>query len=235
VAEVPWTRTRSRSRTLAIHGAIIAVHAVLLMSSRRHSALAPIEATGARETRVVMLMAPPLRAAPLASLKPRPEKPPQALPETAPAAMAAAVPHAAPVEAAAAQDDMTATGTSAGIDENWTAQPPATSTSAADIRTYSLRLAGKADAEVRQGKPAPLDPPDTPFRRMQDRMAQAANGGGNGTTTSTSPSGETITLVKRGGKTHCYVPVSTSVTPSAVFDNRGSGRSTEVQCPKGVR
>jgi hypothetical protein len=214
-----------------------------LLSWLRQGTPAPVKETRVRETHVVMLMAPPLRGTPPASRSPlRPEKPLPALPKKATAAIAAAVPHAAavyaaPVEAAAAamKDGTTVTGTSTGIDENWTAAPPAASASAADIRTYSLRLAGKADAEVRQGKPVPLDPPDTPFRRMQDRMAQAGGGAGNSTTTSTSPSGETITLVKRGGKTHCYVPVSTAVAPSAVFDNRGSGRSTEVRCPKGVR
>jgi|SRR5450830_148150 len=212
------------------------MHAVLLISY--HSQDAPVPGNAAEENRTIFLVTP--WVTPFGIKNERTRKPSQGLQKkkllAAPLTDQLSAPGkvAAPGEVAA-NDENPAIEQTANIDPNWTAGQSGNPAPVTDIRAYSLSLAGKADAQARQGKLVTLDPVDTPFKRMQSAMAQAAKGSGNSTTTAISSSGEAITIVTRSGKPHCYVPVSTSVAPSAVFDNRGSGRSTEIQCPKGMR
>lgn len=229
------------ARRLVTCGAIAAVHAILLVSytPRKPAVLA----TSPERNRTIFLAAP--RPAPLVIERAGPRKPSQSLPKKTLQATDLPGQHVAADEAGdsdenTAPDDVAAKANvlaiehTADVDPNWTTGQSVKSPPITDIKAYSLSLAGKADAASRQGKLAALAPVDTPFKRMQSRMAQAARVGGNSTTTAISSSGEPITILTRNGKRRCYVKVSTSVAPSAVFDNRGSGRSTEVQCPKEV-
>ena len=163
--------------------------------------------------------------------EPRPGRLPR---QTRPDAPRLADRPAAPV-APAVSGDALAIERAPDVDPNWAAAPSGSAATSRDLRSYALLVAGRVDAQARQGKPAPLDAADTPLRRLQGNMAQAAEGGATSTTIARSLSGEPITVIRRNGRARCYTPVSTSVAPSAVFDNRGSGRSTEVNCPKEVR
>jgi hypothetical protein len=222
-----WGKPQSRRGKLVTCGMVAAIHAVLLISCRQQRAPGFIGFPD--EERLFYLMPP--RVAPLAGEGRRPATPLPAVQKRALKATPSLIEHATPAEAAA-EGEASVIETTVEVDDNWTESGPGKSASAADIHAYSVSLAGKADAHSRGGKPVALDPEDTPFRRMQSGMAQAAKGGGNSTTIAVSSSGEPITIITRNGKKRCYVKVSTSVAPSAVFDNRGSERSTEVTCPK---
>ena len=224
MSEGSWAKPSS-ARRQCICGVVAAIHAVLLLSFRPQSAPVPGQSTGGN---LVFLVPPWGKTINSAGSK----KPTQDISKKKP--LATRLPDRRADEVVAPDESLTIEKTPE-VDANWAAGQPVNPEPVTDVRTLSLALAGKADAQVRQGKPVTLDPVDTPFRRMQSGMAQAARGGGNSTTTAVSASGETITIVTRNGKSHCYVPVSTSVAPSAVFDNRGGGRSTKIQCPKELR
>ncbi|GGY01275.1 hypothetical protein GJV26_21180 [Massilia dura] len=224
------------ARTLAVFGTIIAVHAGLLMVYQRPDVPAPMPAR--KETGILILVPPlrtPLATTPLASKAARPEKTPRASPDKAPAAITPPVRHAPPIEAAVKTEALPAMEQAHDVDENWAEDASGPAAPATAIRAQALAMAGKVDAENRQGKPVLAAPVDTPLARMRANMAQAARGGGNSTTTITSASGEPVTVITRNGKAQCYVKVSTSVAPSAVLGNRGSGRSSQVNCPKGLQ
>jgi hypothetical protein len=211
--------------------AVAALHAVLLVVHFQRPA--PLRAEPSRKSLTLLFV--PLRTVPPARRDRDAERRPEPL-AGRPRPILSGVPDrpAAPA-APVASGDPPAIAPAAEIAADWGADPSGTVADTRDLRAYALSIAGKADAQSRQGKPVPLDAVDTPFKRMQSKMAQAARGGATTTTTTTSLSGEPVTVVRRNGRARCYMPVSTSVAPSAVFDNRGSGRSTEVNCPKGVQ
>ncbi len=215
---------------LATCGVIAAMHVALLMSY--DSRKTPVPGDSFDGNRTIFLVPP--RVTPPVIQSDNIKKASPRLPQEKRMAITRPGQRESPDEVAA-NGNVSAIENTAEADPNWTTGQSGKSAPITDIEAYSLSLAGKADAAIRQGKPVTLDPADTPLRRMQSRMAQAATGGGNSTTTAISSSGESITIITRGGRMHCYVPVSTSVAPSAVFDNRGSGRSTEIRCPKGLR
>lgn len=230
MSEGTWAKPLHTGRWIT--GAVVAmIHAVLFMTYRPQHAQVPGNAFERNST--IFLV--PLRLAPLAVGSENSNKPSRS-PTKKKRPMAARLPkYDAIPDAAPAHVDVGTIGKTVDVDPDWTASHPAKPAPVTDIRARSLFIAGKVDAHVRQGVPAPLHPDDTPFRRLQNKMAEAAQGGGNSTTIAVSPSGEPITIITRNGKPHCYVPVSTSVAPSAVFNNRGSERATQIRCPEGLR
>ncbi len=220
-------KPRSGGGKVAAFGAVAVIHAVLFFSGRERNT--PGFMASPEGERIFYLVSP--RATPLPSKGAGPAKPLPGLPKKSRAATAPLTRHD-PTRGIEAESEASVIEATVEVDENWAASQAGKSASVANIHDYSVSLAGKVDAESRLGKPAPLEFVDTPFKRMQNQMAQAARGGGNSTTTIVSASGEPITVITRNGKTRCYVKVSTSVAPSAVFNNRGSERATEVNCPR---
>lgn len=223
--------TPARSRRFVICGVVAAIHAVLLISYRsKHE---PVPGSSSGRNQLILLVQPQAIQASVNSANAKKSSrsiAKEKLPVPGLPHKRAAPDGAAAADEVAANDEVPAMRNTADVDPDWAAGQ-----TVADVRALSLSLAGKADADIRQGTPTALDPIDTPLKRLRREMAQAAKGGGNSATTAISSSGESITILTRNGKRHCYVPVSTSVAPSAVFDNRGSGRSPEIQCPKEMR
>ena len=117
------------------------------------------------------------------------------------------------------------------ITEDWAGGESAQAAKPGTLMERSRELARKIDKEERKGVLAPLHPVDTPFKRMQRIMENAYVGGGPGISVYTSPSGESITRVTRGGRTRCYIKASGTSPPSAVPFINSDGGSQEIKCP----
>lgn len=111
-----------------------------------------------------------------------------------------------------------------------------------DTAGRARRAAGAADRSLRQGAPAPLDPPDTPWNRFARALDEAHNDTSRTVVSDsyTAPDGTVVYRFRQGGRIYCRTGGQVRPRPGGavgggaeLFDRPGGGGAAGiVECPR---